>query len=293
MKKIAIITLVAVLAISSLGVGLAKWFDTITIHGTVDTGSVDMVVVDYSGTWVYKIFPHEIVVVQGWASDHDAFLAANNVTEDFDENGPVVPDAAAYDGFLVAYAVASDADPEEGNSDDIKMDFFNLFPGEESEFVFQADALLHYEGSIPARLDNLAMSYCADEIGDWLKDLYGAGPDEGNIQVIAALVDYDPATKDITPRQDEELMCGTQVEYCDYIYIAVIIDIPQDGDGGEVTTELMNRTGEFYVTFDAVQWDAVDSENLNCDWNVTFEEDCDDIPPTSEPTEPPTPPTEG
>ena len=39
MKKIAIITLAAILVLSSVGVGLAKWFDRIEVTGTVTTGA--------------------------------------------------------------------------------------------------------------------------------------------------------------------------------------------------------------------------------------------------------------
>jgi hypothetical protein len=40
MRKIGLLSLAIVLALGALGVGYAMWTDTITIHGTVETGSV-------------------------------------------------------------------------------------------------------------------------------------------------------------------------------------------------------------------------------------------------------------
>ena len=42
MKKIGLLCLALVLALGTLGVGYAMWFDTVTIEGTVDTGSLDL-----------------------------------------------------------------------------------------------------------------------------------------------------------------------------------------------------------------------------------------------------------
>ena len=41
MKKIGIICLAVLLALGALGVGYAKWFDTLNIQGTVETGELD------------------------------------------------------------------------------------------------------------------------------------------------------------------------------------------------------------------------------------------------------------
>lgn len=50
MKKIGLICLALVLAMGALGVGYAAWTDTVTIDGTVDTGSVELGIVKATGT---------------------------------------------------------------------------------------------------------------------------------------------------------------------------------------------------------------------------------------------------
>jgi hypothetical protein len=51
MKKILMLALVAVIALSALGVGYAMWSDTLYINGTVSTGNLD---VQLSGPFVIE-----------------------------------------------------------------------------------------------------------------------------------------------------------------------------------------------------------------------------------------------
>lgn len=50
MKKITLVVLVVVLALGILGVGYAKWSDTVTINGTVNTGTVKIGITDANTT---------------------------------------------------------------------------------------------------------------------------------------------------------------------------------------------------------------------------------------------------
>ena len=54
MKRISILVVTLVLVLGSLSIGVAKWFDTITVEGTVTTGNIDLTATGYSGTWVYN-----------------------------------------------------------------------------------------------------------------------------------------------------------------------------------------------------------------------------------------------
>jgi hypothetical protein len=250
MKKIAILTLVVVLMLSSLGVGLAKWFDTITIEGTVETGSLDLVVEEYSGTWVYKCFPHQEIVIHGTPGGKENGLPFTPALEmgDWGEFGEE-------ECILVAKAEASETLDENDQpvDDSITMTFANLFPNDHFDppFSYMADAYLHYDGTIPGRLDNLRLRYCPDETGDgdWMKALY----DAGDIRLFAAKV-MDPAQNPMDP-SPEPLECGFQLHYCDWIKLWIEIDIPES-DIEDLNNQMMNRSGSFKITFDVVQWDA-------------------------------------
>ena len=56
MRRISILIVTLVLVLGSLSIGVAKWFDTITVEGTVTTGNIDLVVTGHSGTWVYNVY---------------------------------------------------------------------------------------------------------------------------------------------------------------------------------------------------------------------------------------------
>ncbi|MCD6391565.1 MAG: hypothetical protein J7L92_06220, partial [Dehalococcoidia bacterium] len=92
MKKIGLLSLALVLALGTLGVGFAMWQDTVTIEGTVNTGSVDLDIEELSSTWVYKVPGEgpEIVV-------NHAVIPGIHATND-----PDAPDG----GILVASATA-------------------------------------------------------------------------------------------------------------------------------------------------------------------------------------------
>jgi hypothetical protein len=125
MRKISILLLVLVLALGSLGVAYARWSDTVLISGTVNTGDVDINVIDYSGTSVYKV-P---------GADNETWIYKGPVTVPFD------PPAGS---FEVAHAWALPGAAE----DEVFVEFANLFPC----IDFTADILMRYDGSIPAKI---------------------------------------------------------------------------------------------------------------------------------------------
>ena len=126
MRKISILLLVLVLALGSLGVAYARWSDTVLISGTVNTGDVDINVIDYSGTWVYKV-PD--------GADNETWIYRGPVTVPFD------PPAGSFE-VAHAWALPGAAD------DEVFVEFANLFPC----IDFTADVLLRYDGSIPAKI---------------------------------------------------------------------------------------------------------------------------------------------
>jgi predicted ribosomally synthesized peptide with SipW-like signal peptide len=123
MKKIGLLMLVMVIALGALGIGYASWTDQINVTGTVSTGSVNIDVTGYSGTWVYK--------VPGDIKNKEIWIHRGNVAMPFD------PPAGS---FEVAHSVAlPDGD------DAIKVEFVNIFP----DIDFEADATVTSTGSIP------------------------------------------------------------------------------------------------------------------------------------------------
>jgi hypothetical protein len=215
MRKIGLLCLTLVLALGALGVGYAHWTDTITIEGTVNTGSVDINVEYYSGTDVYKDLGTEGVVTVYWLRDACGALVWSS-------------GQAPANGLLVASAKA-----EPGPTDDtVVISYNNTFPCE----TLVADFIVHYTGSVPAMVD--AEFTSADE---WLEDLW----DSGAAGAYGALVDIDPAKGFEFIEAIEEL--PIQMHYCNYAKVWLWLHLPQDDT-------LMNKTGNFTATITATQW---------------------------------------
>ena len=131
MKKIGLLCLALVLALGTLGVAYAAWTDTIFINGTVNTGSVDIAIVNLSSTWVYKVpgAPPEIVVVHGWV--------------------PAPPAGSELIASAVAYSTVDD---------EVTITINNAFPCVD----LTADILVKYEGTIPVKVDAVLTSWSGD-----------------------------------------------------------------------------------------------------------------------------------
>ena len=69
MKKIGLLALAIVLALGALGIGYAAWTDTITINGTVNTGTVDINAIYFSGTDIYKNTANDTMVTVFWVKN--------------------------------------------------------------------------------------------------------------------------------------------------------------------------------------------------------------------------------
>jgi hypothetical protein len=138
--KIGIIFLGLIIALAGLGGGYAAWSDTITIYGTISTGSVSWEVIDYSGTWAYKdLFTDECII-------SDIPLYSENL-------------------LLVAYAEATP-----GIEDcDVYVVFDNLFPC----IWFKADFVIRYTGTIPGKISGFDYSFTS--VNNWIEELITSG----------------------------------------------------------------------------------------------------------------------
>jgi hypothetical protein len=122
-NKIGIVFAASIIAMAGIGVSYAGFTDSLSIAGTVSTGTVDWVVDSYSGTWVYKVpgVTNEIVV------SHDPLY---------------IPPQG---GFLVASSYAAYG----GADDTVTVTYNNIFPCTD----FTADVDTHYAGTIPAKIN--------------------------------------------------------------------------------------------------------------------------------------------
>jgi predicted ribosomally synthesized peptide with SipW-like signal peptide len=227
MKKIGLIMMALVVTLGALGVGYAAWTDTVTINGTVTTGSLDIKVVNQSNTWVWKViddpqYPDEFVRLHQY---------------EYDPLNSYPPDTIG-SASLIAYA---DADcpvgtPSPGD-DKVQVTFSNLFPSVD----FVADFLLHYEGSIPAKV-SIANITATDTDGD-------AFNIANEVEVYYYEATWDPQNPEVDPVKGALIdpVRGKQLHYCDYILVEILIHLDQ-------VPENMGQTGTIEGTIEVIQW---------------------------------------
>jgi predicted ribosomally synthesized peptide with SipW-like signal peptide len=228
MKKIGIICLALVVALGGLGIGYAAWTDSVTVTGTVNTGNVDIDVVDYSGTYVWKTpgyddedsqgsTIYDVTIESGWMSDIGDPAAILGVIDAFPNNGNGLTDPVA-----CATAVA-------GAENEVVVTFDNLFPC----INFSADFLLHYNGSVPVKvyMENVAIT---------------------GIDAALATITYKWYESDADGNQGNEIVdiLGYQLHKCDYVLVKIVIHVTQ-------TQDSMLQTGSISGTIGVKQWNEV------------------------------------
>lgn len=147
--KIGVIFIISALALAGIGAGYAAWTDTIYIDGNVSTGSVEWKVIDYSGTYVWKVF--------GAADTGNGPETVVTGNPDYS----VLPE----EGFRVSYAEATPGTEEF----DVNVVFDNLFPC----IWFKVDIVIEYTGTVPGRINDILYSYTPEN--DWLEPLIISG----------------------------------------------------------------------------------------------------------------------
>lgn len=248
-NKMGIIFVVAVLGLAGIGASYAGFTDTITITGTVNTGTVDLQVVKFSGTWVYKEVinkdmeeEHLLHIWHDWIDETKLLTAKIGNTEYTDipswTNEPDWWDeAATYQ--LIAWSIAK-TDSTDESGDKIIMEWQNIFPIQDdmgyNPDCFMVDVLFHYTGKVPARL-----------MGFEPENFYGIklNGDPANYQWLIDLATYSnyvwakayevPYTGEfVLPDTPWEITPGDQIDpghqfhYCDYFKLDIFFDLPQD-----------------------------------------------------------------
>jgi len=272
-NKVGVGFMVAVLALAGIGVSYAGFSESLTVYGTVETATVTLDIMEewYSGTWVYKIWGFE-----GTPNTPPGTPAVYDLGKEiliyrgFKQEQPLEADVLSWastnvgNAELEAWSYAEDGTTHDCIEADIDFVYGDIFPC----IDFCADFIVHYTGSIPAKIDDsiIIETLREWEIVDgpiaparpgWLADLYNnydyAGTGFGiGIEVYDIEPKYDTdqttiigwetdsATRIIDPR-------GHQLHYCDYIWVKVIIHLPQ-------ADEWEGLHGEFYTTVGVTQW---------------------------------------
>ena len=147
--KIGVIFIISALALAGIGVGYSAWTDTITITGMVSTGSVEWEVIEYSGTYVWKVY----------GADDTGYGPETVVTGDPGYSVPLE------EGFRVACAEAM---PGAGEFD-VDVIFDNLFPC----IDFVADIEITYTGTVPGKINDITFEI---PVGyEWINELVLSG----------------------------------------------------------------------------------------------------------------------
>ena len=251
-NKVGIMFLVSMLAMAGIGISYAGWTDTISVEGTVSTGNVDINLVAYSGTWVYKLEDHGIARV------HNRYYPTPTHE---------VPTGAIFvepNGWVAAgYATPTVGADNLIVDDAVTLTYVNLFPCQD----MVADFILHYDGSIPARVTGpIIIATTSSENGlnfkgsgmNWLEYLYTMYDQTPYGIKINAYRIYPPENgqgnsndwNDWVIAEDEPVLPGYQLEECNYVYVEVIIHIPQD-------PHYMGLSGTFSTTLEVKQWNEV------------------------------------
>jgi len=154
MKRIGLLVLAIVLVMGTLGVSYAMWSDSVTMYATVNAGNVDLNVVRYSNTWVWKTpgqGANEMLLRHTWDD-----VVAESQCSPYANCVPPIP--SPYTGFMVAFA-----DADYAGDDAVNITIYNAFPltpaDDPAGVGFECDMVLRYDGTVPiiatAVLDSL------------------------------------------------------------------------------------------------------------------------------------------
>lgn len=274
-SKIGVLFLVAVLALTGIGMSYAGYIDVITITGTVTTGTVDMELDSVFGTWFWK----EKSDAAG-NQLHNKYIHRGIATED-DVGGTSDPgdDLAAFADLwydnphfeLYSYATAFE-DPD--NEDTIKVKFENVYPMSPQTFEYKLAIKLHYVGKIPARIvpESIVISEITadpiefDSYGPYDDPIEFPNPDENWIEYLLNHDNYYTTEEDNyinywfvhdngygDPNYEDPVDECDQFHYCDYIWLIIEGEIPQHN-------AFQGLTGSMSMSFALLQFDEVDCE---------------------------------
>ena len=234
MTKIGSFFIISVLAIAGIGIGYAGFFDEIYVYGTVDTGTVELEIVDYSCTYVWKIWDCDDVTLPDYDDlyyDIDTEIAVYHGFPDENTQNEIettVFDVAGCQYERVASAEAKPGTSHDGQFYDVDFTWNNIFPC----IYFWADFVFEYTGSIPVKVSEISFyhisGYDFTPYITW--DAFRVWWQEDSWW-----------TSFVPVRQGDQLHNG------DHVLFEANIYLPQDND-------LQDLSGEFSVKIEVKQW---------------------------------------
>jgi predicted ribosomally synthesized peptide with SipW-like signal peptide len=161
MKKVGLIMISLILALGLGGVGYAMWSDTVTINGTVTTGSVDLDIDGLSSTYIYK-------VVQDWDEEPGdpiewvvGGIICSATPIPLDPDGDGTNNLLLVSSAVATGVLSSDVANYDEDAETVTMTFTNVFPTVTCPIA--ADVVLHYVGSVPAHVIKSVETWTGDD----------------------------------------------------------------------------------------------------------------------------------
>jgi len=225
--KLGVMFIVAAMALAGIGAGYAAWFDTITVEGSVSTGSVEWEVSDVSETHVWKIhglLPSDPYYNPDWGNEiyvDYAMLSEADIK-------------AMFPGLFIE-EISSSYVTVSADKHDVTVTYDNLFPC----ILFKADIVIEYTGTVPGKINDIFYNPTGGI--DWIAPLIASG-------------DIYAKARDV---QGNVVELGYQLHENDLIHIELWVHIPQNND-------LMLKSGGFTASFEVVQWNEYPYDGGEC-----------------------------
>ncbi len=241
-KKVLIFCLVTVLALSLLCFGFAMWTDELKIHGTVETGDLDVSIhaFDTNDDGDCKTY-HGIDGYVQWDDGRDPQWGKGNNDE----------------GKKVAHITFSPY--SKGNNKELYLAIENAYPWYNPQFTF----FIQGNGSVPAKIQNVTFDINEDNNGlstfikviDW--KIYVDNPkSHGLPKEYREIKPVKPGDK------SWDGLCkalkGIQIHKGGKVWVKVNVGIKQENCSGKLCPE--NATLKGIIKFNFVQWNRYEKQ---------------------------------
>lgn len=247
-KKLGSLFLISILALAGIGVSYAGLTDSIYVYGHAETATVEFTDIEYSGTYVSKIYDQDI---NNYGSEIDVW---QGMVEDFVAPSPE-------NGEVVSWAIAKDPtdDPAiipdtifAGEGYEIYVDCQNLIP----LIPYVADVHFTIQ-SIPVKFETIEYDILSDGDWDWITELmtgvYPNGQFEATLRVVREVGGIET---------EVEVLPGMQIHPGEQLIARFFITIPQDND-------FQGLTGSFAAHLGIIQWsDPCDGDTQNPEGSI-------------------------
>ena len=231
MKNLGATIAVSMMILAGIGISYAGFTDEITIHGDVQTGSVDINLLQWDGVLLWKIWNWDGFQFPGtftqWTIDPDNEIAVFR----FPWNDGTIQREQSQLEMHGNVELVSTVEVTPGTTHDYDITYTNVFPS----FDYTAALIFKNEGSIPSKIQ-------------WPTINHESGVDFTSYITIKAYTYtqglFDAWFKDVEiPMQDFPY----QVHQGDVFGFELTLNLPQNND-------YQNVNSEFSFDISAIQW---------------------------------------